>query len=171
MKHVVVAFLLFTFPLSSLYAAQNQVAPGRVVITTRLVAIFSELESNVLTALQKKDGAALDKLLSDEFQVWTADPPGSPLPREDWQAQAFGSPPASFHLRQMAVRPVSDDVAIASFVLQESSIRDGKEISQQRFIVDVWKKNGDGWLCTDRYASNAAESPSQQSDKKPTGKQ
>jgi len=76
MKHVVVAFLLFTFPLSSLYAAQNQVAPGRVVITTRLVAIFSELESNVLTALQKKDGAALDKLLSDEFQVWTADPPG-----------------------------------------------------------------------------------------------
>ena len=169
MRHVFVTLLLLALP--ALCAAQNQVAPGRVVITTRLVAIFSDLESNMLTALQKRDIAALDKSLSDEFQVWTADPPGSPLPREDWQAQALASPPASFHLRQMAVRRVSDDVAIASFVLQESSTRDGKEISEQQFIVDVWKKAGDGWLCTDRYASIVPESPSQQTDKKPTGKQ
>jgi Domain of unknown function (DUF4440) len=156
-------------------AAQTQTAPqvasGRAVVATRLVAMFSDLETQWLTAVQNKNTAVLDHLLSDEFQVWIADPPGAPLPREDWQAHALAAPPSIFHLRQMAVRPVSDDIAIASFVLQESMTRDGKDVSQQQFIVDVWKKTAESWLCTDRYSSDIAKNPMPQANKKPTGKQ
>jgi ketosteroid isomerase-like protein len=146
-------------------------APGRVVTTTRLVSMFSDLEDQWLTAIQKKDAAALDRLLSDDFQVWTAEPPGAPLPHEDWQAQAFASKLQSFRIRQMAVRGVSDDVAIASFVLQTSAVLDGKEVPAQHFVVDVWKRDGESWHCTDRYLSEAKPPASKSVSEHPSGKQ
>jgi len=148
-----------------------QTAPGHTIITTRLVATFSDLEEQWLTAVQKRDAAVLDRLLGDEFEVWTAAPPGAPMPREDWQAQAFSSQVASFRISQMAVRGVSEDIAIASFVLQETISDQGKESHHRSFIVDVWTKTREGWLCTDRYTSEVpTPASSAATDKKPTGK-
>jgi len=170
---IVVAFIAVSLTGSGSALAQSspQTPPSHVAITTRLVALFSDLEEQWLNAIQKKDSAALDHLLGDEFQVWTAAPPGSPIPREDWQVQSLASPPASFQLSQMAVRTVADNVAIASFVLQTSLNRNGAAVSQRHFIVDVWTKGGDNWVCTDRYQSELSGSASAvRSDIHPTGK-
>jgi hypothetical protein len=91
----------------------------RIVTSTRFQVLFFGLESDWLKAVQQKDAKALDSLLGDEFQVWTAAPPGDPIPREDWQRQAFGKKLASFTIRQIAVRSLSPEIAVASFALDE----------------------------------------------------
>lgn len=57
----------------------------RVVTTTRLAALFSKLEQQWNQAIQQKeDKAALERILSEEFEQWTPAPPGAPLLREEW---------------------------------------------------------------------------------------
>jgi hypothetical protein len=71
----------------------------------------------------------------------------------------------------MAVRTVADNVAIASFVLQTSLTRNGATVSQKHFIVDVWTKTGEHWLCTDRYFSESFFAATTGQSSKPSGKQ
>jgi ketosteroid isomerase-like protein len=155
--------------------AQSQTPPrsgsGRIVTVTRLVAMFSDLESQWLTAIQQKDENALKRLLADDFQVWTPTPPGDPISREDWLKQAGAGKLESFHLRQMAVRSLNDETALASFVLSETVERAGKATRHDNFVVDVWRKTGDQWHVTDRYISQiTGASPPARTDLKPSGK-
>jgi hypothetical protein len=156
-------------------AGQDQGAPrvsqGRVVTKTRLVAMFSDLENQLLQAEQAKDEGTLNRLLGEEFQVWTPEPPGDPIPKEDWQKRALTQKLLSFRVEQMTVRGLSDEIAVASFVLWEKLEQRGKENSSTHFVVDVWKKNGDSWQITDRYQSRVAHSASTESSLKPTGKE
>ena len=105
--------------------------------------------------MQQKDTATLHRLLDDAFQVWTAAPPGDPLPREEWEKRVFGRNLRSSELRQLAVRAVTPEVSVASFVLSETFDQGGKPRTEAHFVVDVWVKTGDGdtWKCTDRYMS------------------
>ena len=110
------------------------------------------------------------------FQVWTAAPPGDPTPHEVWQKQAFGRTLQSFRLRQLAVRAVSPEVSIASFVLSETFGQAGKPQTEDSFVVDVWVKNGDDdtWKCTDRYVSavtGGAHAAGLKKGVRPTGKE
>jgi len=89
--------------------------------------------------------------VSEDFQVWTPQPPGAPIPREDWQKQALAHQLVSFRLRQMAVRSLSNQISVASFVLSDLIEQGGKPQSRDHFVVDVWKKDGENWQCTDRY--------------------
>jgi ketosteroid isomerase-like protein len=148
---------------------QSTKPPGRIVTTTRLVAIFSELENDCMKAVQENDENTLNKLLSDDFEVWTPAPPGHPIPREDWLKQV--QKPQSFRIRQMAVRGVADDISIASFVLSETINQTGAK-PRNTFIVDVWTKIADQWQLMDRYASPivGATPAATQVDKQPTGK-
>lgn len=144
----------------------------RIVTRTRLQVLFSDLETQWLEAVQQGDKAALNRLLSEEFEVWTPAPPGDPIPREDWQAQAFARPPQSFQLGQMAVRAVSADISVASFRLTETFGSGPEARHEAYFVVDVWTKvgSGDDWRCTDRYLSRVAdEGP--KSELKPSGKE
>jgi ketosteroid isomerase-like protein len=145
-------------------------SPGRIVTTTRLVAIFSQLENQWLKAVKDKDQSTLDSLLADDFQVWM--PMSDPVPREDWIRQAESEKPASFRIEHMAVRDLGNDTAIASFVLAQTMERDKSAVSEQHFVVDVWRKSATGWQATDRYMSRLRSSavPSVTRDVKPTGK-
>jgi ketosteroid isomerase-like protein len=149
----------------------DQGAPRRVVTTTRLVAVFSELENQWSEAVQHKDGAAMNKLMFEDFQLWTPKTSG-PLPREKWQQQAFERDLRSFHLRQMAVRSLNEETAVTSFVLSESVQSGVKSRTEDYFVVDIWAKNGDHWLCTDRYASplSSVSGRTTSEDLKPSGK-
>ena len=154
-------------------AAQGQAArqaPGRIVTTTRLVAIFSQLEHDLLKGIQQEDHQVLDRLLSDEFQVWTPLPPGEPVPREDWLARFWRHKLQSFRVRQTAVRGLTDDISVASFVLTETVV-EGTPKNHDYFIVDVWTKYGDSWRLSDRYESPvSAAATGGTGDKRPTGK-
>ena len=172
-------FVLVVFGLGGRGTAAQQNTPGpgknpgRIQITTRLVALFSELETRGFEAVKHKDQAALNQLLAEEFQVWTPSSAG-PVSREDWQREAFSGDLQSFRLRQMAVRSLSGEIAVASFVLNESAQAGGKLEPREFFVVDVWTKVNDHWVCMDRYVAPAATVPKGKSaaqDLRPSGKQ
>jgi len=171
-------FALFLFLLVSLcvVAPAQQTAPPRrgpqrVVTTTRLVRVFSELETEWHQAVQQKDSAVLDRLLGEDFQEWKPSIAG-PVPREEWQQRAFAQELRSFQLRRVAVRSLNEETVVVSFVLSESVQSGGKLEEQDSFIVDLWAKIDGRWVCTDRYASpvNGPAGRAVVEDVKPNGK-
>ncbi len=159
-------FLLLVL-LPVLGFAQNS-APQRIVTTTRLVAQFSELEAQLLRAVQQHDSAALDGLLGVDFAVWTPAPSGAPIPREDWTANALRTSIQFFRVRQMAVQ-MARDTAVVNFVLDERSKANGKDTSGQFFVVDLWNPKDNGWQLATRYLAKVSSQP-QTAPTKPTGK-
>jgi hypothetical protein len=154
--------LLFSMP------SQAQQRPSRVVTKTRLQVLFLDLESQWLEAVQAKDKLRLGKLLSDTFEIWTPTQ-ADPVPLDDWRQRAFARPPKTFDVRQIAVRAVSNDVAVVSFVLNQTFA--GGASSENQFVVDIWKNETDGWRCTDRYLSHAPRAEAAPEDVRPNGKQ
>lgn len=168
MLRSVVLSLLFCHVAS---LGQNPAPAARIVTTTRLVAIFSQAEDDWLRALQQKDQATLERLVSEDFQVWTPAPPGEPLPREQWLQQALAEKFDSFRIRQMAVRGLDESTAVVSFVLSQTVERAGGLHTSDFFIVDIWHKNDESWQATDRYSSIIkGVSGSKPENVKPTGK-
>lgn len=155
--------------------ASAQVAesrPGRIATTTRLVKEFSELEQNLNTAIQRRDGATLNKLLSEDFEQWTPAPPGDPVAREQWMQGALdrGFALRSFEIRQMAVQMVNE-TAVVSFVQACSAICNGRDCSSNAFIVDLWQRqNGNPQLLV-RYRCEISPREAGPSAPKPTGKE
>jgi ketosteroid isomerase-like protein len=148
--------------------AQNT---GRIETRTRLVSVFSELQNQWFDALKKKDPAALNRLLTPDHEVWTADHNG-PIPREDWQNHAFAENLKSFRLSNMAVKALSDSVAVESFRVETTTSPNGKPSTQQYFVVNVWTNEKDGWRCTDSYVSPVSRQPSGNSGPvRPSGKE
>ena len=124
-----------------------------MVTRTRLVALYSDLEIQLVTAAQKSDKARLEQMLADDFEQWSPEPPGDPIPREDWMA---GYHPASFSLSQVAVRAFGD-TEIASFVLHQKGAFTDKDASGDFFVVDVWRREGNTSRLASRYTSRLAK--------------
>jgi hypothetical protein len=160
--------ILLLGALSSCLIVSAQQTPSRIVTKTRLQVVFADLETQWLKAVQAKNKVVVKKLLSDSFEVWTPTQVG-PIPLDNWTERAFAHPPKTFDIRQIAVRAVSDDVSVVSFVLNETFA--GKPSSDNKFVVDVWKKDGDAWRCTDRYLSDATQGHAAPEDVRPDGKQ
>jgi len=142
---------------------------GRIETRTRLVSLFSGLQNQWLDAIKRKDVAALDRLLSEDFEVWTPTHTG-PIPREDWQAQAFAENLKSFHVADLAVKSPRDGIAIESFRLETATSRGGSDVTQRFFVVNLWTSDKDSWRCTDSYISPVTTPPPTASAK-PTGKE
>jgi len=153
---------------------QGQVAPvrpqKRIITKTRLVALFSDLENQLFQAVQSKDRAGLDSILAEDFQLWTPNPPGDPVPREDWKNQSLAENLKEFQIRQMAARSVEENVTVVSFVLTKAEEGVGKPPARDYFVVDLWQKSEDKWKLSDRYASPLSVVSSRQVRGKPPGK-
>ena len=133
-------------------SGQRQRTQNHPVTRTRLVALYSDLEAQLATAAQKSDSAKLQQMLSDDFEQWTPEPPGDPIPREDWMAAYH---PPSFSTHQMAVRTFGD-TEIASFVLHQKAAFGDKDASGEFFVVDVWRREGNSSRLASRYLCRAA---------------
>jgi hypothetical protein len=131
-----------------------------VVTVSRLVKIFLDQESRLLDALEKRDRAALEGLLGDNFEMRLGAKPGVPIPRTEWlnAALAADAPDVSAYLvEQMAVHEMGS-LAIASFLLQATEpARKGAPPSV--FVVDTWEPAGDSWRLRVRYAAPVAGKP------------
>jgi hypothetical protein len=119
-----------------------------------LEVFFSKLETQWLSAEQDQQPAALNRVVADDFHLWTSAPPGS-IPREEWFARIFGRKLISSHLRQLGVRNLSPEITVVSFVKTETFQQTPTPQTEESFVVDVWinKSSGDNWRCTDRYVS------------------
>ncbi len=137
--------------------------PALIVTRTRTVAIFYELEQQLLDARLKHEKAALTKLTADDFEVRRSSAPSSPIPREEWlQDEGPGFPASEFHLSDMAVHLNHESAAVVSFIYRAGTGR--------IFVVDVWNKAGDAWKLSVRYSAPAGPAAAV-ADHKPDGKQ
>jgi len=124
----------------------------RVPTVTRLVKVFSELEAGLVAQAHSPDPAALDQSLDPSFEMRIGAAPGMPIPRDEWIRQAREAPTGSPRTEQMAVHDFGD-VALVSFRELQP---DATDAASGRFIVDCWKRAGNGWKLAVRYISNAA---------------
>jgi hypothetical protein len=150
--------------------AVSQGTQQHVQTSTRLVAVFSDLNNELFQAIQKRDVTGFERLVGEDFELRTVNTPDNPKSRDDWQRLAFRNPLQSFRTSKMAVRGLGDDVAIVSFVLEEN--RGRQSGTQKAFLVQAWSLQGQAWVCREQYVlpivSPAA--PSQRADRKPSGK-
>lgn len=162
---VLVAVTLFA-------AAQEPVKPKlnpRIVTATKQVTMFSDLEIQLLKAVQKKDKAAIEAMLTDDCVIEM--PNADPLPGDEWVDSVMAK---DFTLKSFAMREVFavdlGNAAVVKFERRQEAINKGKAESGQFFVVDVWKKDGDAWKLANRFVSKtSSESPT--TPIKPTGKQ
>jgi hypothetical protein len=140
---------------------QDQVKGRSVATKPQLQVFFSRLETQWLNAIQNKDPAALNLIVSDDFHLWTSAPPGSPISREEWLLGIFGRRLLSFQMLQLAVREVSSNIVVVSFVQTETYQQSATPQTDEHFVVDIWinSGSGDSWRCTDRYYSEVRGIP------------
>lgn len=144
---------------------------GRIMTGTRYMTIFIRLERQLYTAIQHKDKAAISALLTDDFEVWTPNQNGDPIPLEEWLSEVTGNYDLkSFKLSQTSAKDFKD-VVLYKFVLNLSAASNGKDQSGDYFVVDAWKMDGDSWKLSDRYISKITSQAAAPAAAKPTGKQ
>jgi hypothetical protein len=129
------------------------------------------MENQLLQAVQKKDKAAAQAMLSDDLMIEMPD--ADPLPGDDWldSAMAKDYTLKSFVVRQMSAIDLGNAVVVKFDRLQEAASK-GHADSGEFFVVDLWKKDGDTWKLASRYVSKVSSQPSiPKAPVKPTGKQ
>jgi ribosomal protein L14 len=155
-------------------AAQEPVKPSlspRIITATRQVVIFTDLETQLLRAVQGKDQASLSKLVSDDCIIEMPD--ADPLPCDDWMKSVLSKDYVlkTFVVRQVSVVVGPDSSVVKFDRVQQSTFKDKPE-GGEFFVVDVWKKDGDTWKLANRYVSKVSSVPFMpKTDVKPTGKQ
>ena len=160
--------------LTVLAGAQEPVKPKltpRIVTATRQVTMFSDLEIQMLKAVQKKDKVALQALLTDDCVI--AMPNADLLPGDEWVDSVMAK---DFTLKSFAMREVFavdlGNAVVVKFERRQDATNKGKDESGQFFVVDVWKKDGDTWKLANRFVSKTNSEPSiEKPPTRPTGKQ
>ncbi len=143
-------------------------AAGRVPLMTRLVKVLGEAELKLDAAARAGDSVVLESMLAEDFELRRSGRPDVPVPREDWLAASRISAAAEATFDSMAVREIGD-LAIASFLLRRAG--EGAE-SGARFVVDVWRDQGNGhWVLLVRYESGAKDQSPESTDARPDGRQ
>lgn len=172
-RHIA-GYLLVLPLLIVLGAAQEPVKPKltpAIITATRQVTLFNGLEKKMLGAVQKKDKAAVQALLSDDFEI--AMPDADPLPGDDWLDAVMANDFSlkSFVIRQFSVVDLGDSAIVKFDRLQQAAYK-GKDESGEFFVVDLWKKSGDSWKLANRYVARVGNLPEDfKLEPKPTGKQ
>jgi ketosteroid isomerase-like protein len=157
-----------------LAGAQEPVKPKltpRIVTATRQVTMFSDLEIQMLKAVQKKDKATLQAMLTEDCIIGMPD--ADPLPGDEWVDSVIAK---DFTLKSFAMRDVFavdlGNAVVIKFERRQDATNKGKAESGEFFVVDVWKKDGDAWKLANRFVSKTNSGPSMpKPPTKPTGKQ
>lgn len=152
-------------------AAQEPVKPAltpRIITATKQVAMFTGMENQLLQAIQKKDKAAAQALLSDDLMIEMPD--ADALPGDDWLDSVMSK---DFALEKFGVRKMSvvdlGNAAVVKYERLQQATQKGANENGQFFVLDLWKKDGDKWKLANRYVSKvSSEVP--KDDVRPTGK-
>lgn len=152
-KLCLVCLLSFCALSEPAFAVQSETAGNRIPTVTRLVQLFTGLETTIIDMQLKGDAAGLGNLLTDNFEMRIDARPGEPIPRAEWLTRVLeqrrGGQP-----QQMAVHDYND-IAIVSFLLKaEGNTKQPADV----FIVDVWRRASGDWKLATRYAASATAS-------------
>jgi len=81
--------------LTGIACSQSPISQGptkRIETSTRLVAVFSDLNNELFQSIQKRDVAAFDRLVGEDFELRASSAPDNPKSRDDWQQLEFRRP-------------------------------------------------------------------------------
>lgn len=167
-----IVFIFWGAMAASLAAAQEPVKPKltpRIITATKQVALFTGLETQLLQAVQKKDKAAAEAMVTDGFNIDLPD--ADPLPGDDWLDSVMAKDYAlkSYVIRQMSVVDLGD-AALVKYDRSQASTKQGKPDGGEFFVIDLWKKTGDTWKLANRYVAKISSTVPTQKDIRPTGK-
>ena len=116
---------------------------------------FSQLTLEVNQALQRKDMAALDRLLGKDFaySMFVAGKPAAVMNRSETLGMAERYYTLErFEIRNLAAR-VLGSVAVVRFQPIREATAGSVDRSGEFAVVDVWVKEGGNWRLTMRYQS------------------
>jgi hypothetical protein len=105
--------VLVALSLCASTSAQPAPQTGRIPTVTRLVKIFSELETAIRARARSSDPAALESSLDSSFEMRDASTPGTPVPRDEWIRQTRSTAAQSRSIDQMAVHDLGGSPARA----------------------------------------------------------
>ncbi len=146
MRKILAAGLFLFGAMAATPASSAETARGTVQTVTRLVKVFLDKEASLGAAIRNVNAAALEALLTDDFELRTGARPASPVPRADWMREVLRSRDSGGEVSRMAVHDYGA-VAIVSFT------QDGA--GGAMFVVDVWRAEAKDWKLAVRYASPA----------------
>jgi ketosteroid isomerase-like protein len=153
MKRILI-FLGLSAMLGSAMAAEQAATGGRGgPVPTRNVAIFTKLENAWIDAIQRHDAEALAHIVSDDFEIRSTPVPGVPTARDEALRAWAQLPARQAAIGQMAVHEYGE-LMVVSFVLKLGEGAAAAPASPQSyFVVDTWKRAGDSWKASVRYAA------------------
>jgi hypothetical protein len=151
MKPILIIAGLLALTLSASAGAQAVPSRHGGPTPTRNVITFTGLENELLDAVQKKDSAALNKIVAANFELRNAAAPGVPTPREESFKQWQQLPPFQSSIGQMAVHEYGD-LMVVSFLWQVAAPKE-LGLAQEVFVVDTWKRVEANWQLMVRYAA------------------
>jgi hypothetical protein len=100
-----------------------------------------------------KDTKTMERLVSPDFTQRLSDAPERSLPRALWGQPSGTYKIESLEERHHAARKLAEDLAAVSLLLTQKASREGQDRSGDFYVVDIWKKRGDGWQMIARYSS------------------
>ncbi len=145
-------FLLTSSPLFG----QEVASSGMPTLET---ASFSKLEKRLEDAVLAHDRSALESLLANEFELRTARSGGELTLRDEWlEAATTTYRLRSYRITHLTVRQFGETAVVSFFYEQRASFQ-GKDISGDFFIVDVWQETGNDWKIAARYCAGPDVTP------------
>src|SRR6185437_13408458 len=109
----------------------------KIMTATRQMSMFTGLETQMLRAVQKKDKAAVQAMLADDFAIEMPD--ANRLEGEDWLDSVIAQ---GFTLTKFGVGQVSledlGDAAVLKFVRVQEATFKGASDNGEFFVTDLW---------------------------------
>jgi len=167
-----IAISLLSLCSVAVSAAQEPVKPPltpRIITATKQVSLFTGIEKQMLVAVVKKDRSTLESMLTDDCSIAT--PKSDAMDCGDWLDSVISRnfTLKSFSIRRMSVTDLGDS-ALVNYERTQQATFEGKDVSGEFFVLDLWKRSGDSWKLVNRYVSRveAAASPTRP---RPAGKE
>ena len=165
MKHFTLGIVALAVALvaASTWSLAAQNAPPRHAATavsspvaTEGEAAITQLEREWASAIVKKDTAALDRLLADEFNGTSPTAHTFPKTMAIEELKSGKYIVDSMMLDEISVN-VYGNVAVAFTSQNEKSRYSGKNTSGHYHFTDVWVKNGERWQVVASHGSRFNE--------------
>jgi hypothetical protein len=153
----VFAPLLFVIALEPL--SGQHPSPQSGGMPTVEADLFFRMEKRLADAVVAQNQAALEPLLSTDFELRTARSGGELTLRDEWlQAAVSSYKVRSYRITGVTVRPCGSSAIVNFFYEQQASFA-GTDLSGDFFVTDVWEKEGREWHLAARYSAGPVVAP------------
>ncbi len=134
--------------------AANRQLPTPTDTNPRLTAVLQPLEQNLADAILRKDVKTVERLVTLEFTLRSADDPQGSTPRAVWIDDLMNRlKRESLELEHCVARELAANLAVVSLVYKQHASIDGRNLSGQFYLVDIWKQHSGSWQVVARYIS------------------